>query len=63
MNWTLDGQLLQRYAVLANGHQISPPVPSTSTVGTHSITMNWGGNAVLAPASKTVNFTVVAAGK
>jgi YD repeat-containing protein len=63
MNWSLDGELFQRYAIVASGYSASPPVPTTSAVGSHSITMNWGGNAIFAPASKTVNFTVVAAGK
>jgi YD repeat-containing protein len=63
MDWLLDGQLFQRYLIVADGYSDSPPVPATSSVGPHSITMNWGGNAILAPTSKTVNFTVVAAGK
>jgi hypothetical protein len=60
MSWYMDGELFQQYEVL-NGATGSPPINSNLSVGAHTITVQYGGDAHYAPSTTTVPFTVVSA--
>jgi hypothetical protein len=57
----MDGstQPFQIYEVRPDGSVSSPPISSTLELGSHFVTVKYGGNASFSPISKTVPFTVV----
>ena len=61
MTYLMDGQTFGVIPVNADGTIAFPPISSTLAVGSHTLTVQYGGNATYAATSASYSFTVVSA--
>jgi YD repeat-containing protein len=62
ISWYIDGTAMQGWHFSAGtftGSPGAPPIPSNLSLGAHTLTVQYGGDAHYAPSATTVPFTVV----